>query len=326
MRILFLESHPMWTLGLPNGFRDLGFHVKISGPLTDRNICFKIKEFQPDLIFTIGWTPDNETAEKQILIGNSVKMSGVPHVYWATEDPGYTAIFTLPLIMRVKPDFVFTICPSKVEYYESLGISAAHLDFGFHSSIHCPTARYEQYQGTIALVANGYPKLYEKNPDLFRFTSLHTLIDPLQENNFRVEFYGRYWDSMRSIFKFDIPSNCVHGYLPYTEVNKVYSSVDIIIGLQNIPNQLTQRTYEVLGSGGFLLTSDTPAVRNLFKPGQDLVVSATKSDTLQIVRYYLKNPDERRKVCQQGRLAVSKHSYRHRAEYILDILHKRNIL
>jgi len=30
MRILFLESHPMWIHGLPNGFRDLGHEVMVS--------------------------------------------------------------------------------------------------------------------------------------------------------------------------------------------------------------------------------------------------------------------------------------------------------
>lgn len=30
MRVLFLESHPMWIHGLPNGFRDAGHKVKVS--------------------------------------------------------------------------------------------------------------------------------------------------------------------------------------------------------------------------------------------------------------------------------------------------------
>ncbi|MCY8281393.1 hypothetical protein, partial [Bacillus inaquosorum] len=30
MKILFLESHPMWLYGLPNGFRETGHTVMIS--------------------------------------------------------------------------------------------------------------------------------------------------------------------------------------------------------------------------------------------------------------------------------------------------------
>ena len=34
MRILFLESDPMWIYGLPYGFCDVGHSVMVSGPLT----------------------------------------------------------------------------------------------------------------------------------------------------------------------------------------------------------------------------------------------------------------------------------------------------
>lgn len=49
----------------------------------------------------------------------------------------------------------------------------------------------------------------------------------------------------------EIPPNWIHGYLDYTEAYKVYSSAKVVIGLQNCESQLTQRTYEILGSGGF---------------------------------------------------------------------------
>lgn len=34
LKILFLESHPMWIYGLPNGFRDTGHTAIISGPIS----------------------------------------------------------------------------------------------------------------------------------------------------------------------------------------------------------------------------------------------------------------------------------------------------
>ncbi len=93
----------------------------------------------------------------------------------------------------------------------------------------------------------------------------------------------------------EIPRNWIHGYLDYTEAYKVYSSAKIIIGLQNCESQLTQRTYEILGSGGFLLTSDTPAVRGKFKPGRDLIVSSSPKETLEKVKYYLNHDSERKR-------------------------------
>ena len=63
MRILFLESNPMWIYGLPNGFCDAGHTVMISGPLTEEGIIDMIANFQPDLIFTMGHTSEH-TREK----------------------------------------------------------------------------------------------------------------------------------------------------------------------------------------------------------------------------------------------------------------------
>ena len=45
----------------------------------------------------------------------------IPHVYWATEDPTSTEIFTLPYIQRTRPDFIFTICSDMVEVYKGKG-------------------------------------------------------------------------------------------------------------------------------------------------------------------------------------------------------------
>lgn len=123
-----------------------------------------------------------------------------------------------------------------------------------------------------------------------------------------------------------VPLEWLHGYLDYLETNKVYSSADIIIGLQNHRTQVTQRTYEILGAEGFLLTSDTPEIRRLFQPGRDLVVSSSAEETIDLVRYYLKKPAEREKISRQGKETVEKyHTYKHRASYIMNLLKQEGI-
>lgn len=324
MRILFLEIHPMWIHGLPNGFRDAGYDVMISGPLNSQNIPEMISVFRPDLIFTMGWTPEH-TLKKQELIRNVVKSSGIPHVYWATEDPTHTSTFTLPYIKNVQPSFIFTICLARVGLYKNMGYLSAHMDFGYHPSVHHPAGRYPKYRSSIAVVANAYPKILDDYPDHYRHISLQTLISPLLEEKIRVDFWGKGWAEMKPILGREIPREWIHGYLPYTEAKKVYSSADIVIGLQNNTEQLTQRTYEILGSGGFLLTSDTPEVRRLFKPERDIVTSSSPESTLHKAMFYLNNPEKRKQISKQGRNAVTRHSYRHRAEYIIATLQKNNI-
>lgn len=325
MRVLFLESHPMWIYGLPNGFRDAGHEVKISGPLTNDNIPKIISSFCPELIITMGWGPEHADY-KQEWIRKYVKASGLPHIYWATEDPTHTQVFSLPYIKKVEPDYVFTICPSTIQYYHSLGIRAAHLDFGFHAKVHYPTDIEPQYRSEIAVVANAYPNHFIRYPEHYRLQSIRNLICPVLQAKIRIDFWGRQWDKMESYLGQNIPEEWLHGYLDYTEANKVYSSAKIVIGLQNHLTQLTQRIYEILGSGGFLLTNDTPEIRRLFEPGKDLAVTTSPQETVSLIRYYLQNPEEREKIRRQGRTAVVNHSYCNRAKYIMDVLQTEGIL
>lgn len=325
MRVLFLESHPMWIHGLPNGFRDSGHDVMISGPLTEQNIPEMLGEFQPDLIVMIGWGPE-QTPVKLDWIFRHVRQTEVPLVYWATEDPTFTESFTMPLIQRVQPDFVFTICPKHLDYYAERGIKAAHMDFGFHSSIHCPVPAEEAYRTSIAVVANAYPHVFEQYSGHYRLVSLFTLIRPLLHEGMRIDFYGRDWDKMKPYLGMDIPSEWIHGYLSYPDAHKVYSSADIMIGLQNYETQLTQRTYEILGSGGFLVTQDTEAVRSMFTSGKELVAAASATDKLQIIEHYLQHPEKRKEIREQGRRAVSHANYQHRADYMVQVLQEQGLL
>lgn len=325
MRILFLESNPMWIHGLPNGFSDIGHEVMVSGELTKRSICRILSSFRPDMVITMGWTKEN-TGYKPTIIRKYVKALGIPHVYWATEDPTHTQSFTLPLIKRMQPNFIFTICPSNVDYYTSLGIQSAHMDFGFHKSVNHYVTAENNFKTKIAVVANGYPKILELYPNHYRIKSIQALISPLIKENIRVDFWGSGWDQMDKIIGKNIDPSWIHGKLPYVEASKVYSSSDIVIGIQNHLTQLNQRIYEVLASKGFLLTSDTPEIRRLFKPNKDLVVSSSPKETINLVQYYLKNKEERERIRNQGEVSVKMHSYSNRALYMLKVLNDNKIL
>ena len=325
MKVLFLESHPMFIHGLPGGFRDLGHEVMVSGPLTEKNILSILTTFKPDLIGMLGWTEEH-TPIKLYWVFHYVKPTGIPLFFWATEDPTHTPTFTLPLIRLLHPDFVFTICPSAVEYYQGMGIKSAHLDFGYHSSVHHRTDPQNYYRCAIAVVANAYPDILADHPQHYRIESLDILIKPLVTHQIRVDFWGRDWNRMQKFMECDIPTEWIHGYIPYTEVNKIYSSADIVVGLQNYRTQMTQRTYEILGSGGFLLTNNTQEIRHWFEPGKELIVSSSPEETLEMVHYYTEHPEEREMIRKQGIAAAVPHSYKFRAQQIIYTLKQQGVL
>ncbi|WP_459503416.1 glycosyltransferase family protein [Bacillus sp. C1] len=324
MRILFLESSHIWKNNLPRGFQANGHDVLISGPLT-KNLSQMLEEFNPDLVISIGWGQE-QTKEKQKLIRECMKKTTIPLIYWAVEDPAYTEIWSIPLVKRMKPDFVFTICPKTVKVYRQLGIPAAHLDFGFEETAHYKSPKSSEYNCSIAVVANAYPHILEKYPNHFRSNALNVLIRPLLEKNIRIDFWGNNWDEMDRFFGMDIPKDWIHGPIHYLETYKVYNSADIILGLQNYQELITQRTYEILGSGGFLLTIDTPGVREIFKPGKDLITVSSPKETLQAIYYFLNHPKKKTKIQEQGRITVQEHTYQARAKQIIDTLIEHNIL
>ncbi|HEX9061931.1 MAG TPA: transglycosylase SLT domain-containing protein, partial [Clostridia bacterium] len=131
---------------------------------------------------------------------------------------------------------------------------------------------------------------------------------------------------MKTFLDIDIPNERLHGYLPYKDANQVYCSTDIIIGLQNCSSQVTQQTYEILASGGFLLTHHTSGVTGRFKPCKDLITSSTPEETLKLVEYYLANPKERKAISEQGKISVKDHMYSNRADYMLKALSEYGII
>jgi spore maturation protein CgeB len=322
MRILFFESNPMWIHGLPNGFQELGHEVKIAS-VTKENIRKYLYGFKPHLIITLGWTREAHL-KQQDLLRKYIKR--VPLVFWATEDPTHTATFTLPYILRVQPDFIFTICAHRAQTYQDLGFKAAHMDFGYAPQVQYRTEPIDEYRCSIAVVANAYPHILAKYPKHYRLQSIKLLLEPLLRENIRIDFWGKNWEGMSHILGRDLPSEWIHGFLPYTEANKVYSSADIVLGLQNNPTQMTQRVYEILGSEGFLCTIETPETKRLFAAGQDLITSTSPEQTVNQIRYYLEHPEEREKIRRQGKIAVQLHSYKKRAEYMLEVLKDQNII
>lgn len=200
------------------------------------------------------------------------------------------------------------------------------MDFGYHPSVHRQVRVHPKYRANVAVVANAYPDILKKYADHYRIRSLNLLIRPLIRSGVRTDFWGKNWDRMKPLLGARIPKKRIRGYLPYTKANQVYSSAKIVIALQNQLTQVTQRTYEILGSGGFVVTNDTPEIRRLFKPGRDLVVSRSPKETVKLVRYYLNHPGLRRRNREAGKKAVARHSYNARAQYMVHILREQRIL
>lgn len=324
MKVMFVESKPVMIPLLPKGFQDAGFEVYVTGSIdTKEQLAALVEQFEPHLVFTSGWG-DEQLHKKQIWLREILSKKKIPHVYWSLEDPVYTDYFVVPLIQVAQPDFIFTVSAQHVPFYQSLGFPCAHLDWGIHPDVHSPTDPDPNYAVDIALIANSYYDTIEEF-NINRIESMNILLTPLIQSGIRVDIWGSGWEHMDSLLGVDIPNEWLRGTLPYAQCNTVYSSAKIILGFQNVKTQVTQRTYEVLAAGGCLLTLDTPAVRQLFQPGEHLIVSNSPNQTLNMVKKYLHEEAERKKIGHQGRLAVLSHSYLSRVGYIMRVLTQEGI-
>lgn len=77
--------------------------------------------------------------------------------------------------------------------------------------------------------------------------------------------------------------------------------------------------FDIMGSGGFLMSNFQLDFLDLFVPGKDFVYYESKENILDKIRYYLAHEEERRAVARNGHNKVAaNHTYRHRVREMLD--------
>jgi spore maturation protein CgeB len=325
IRILFIESDHRFIYGLPLGFRDAGHEVVISGSIDTCNLSLLIRKSKPDLIILMGWT-SMHSDNNLTLINEVLSQHAIPYIYWATEDPTFTTLFSIPLVKQLTPCYIFTVSQETVKIYENLGYPSSFLPFGYQPSIFRPVVR-SATNYDISLVANAYPNVLQYDSSHYRQKSLELLLNPLLEQHQRVDLWGNHWDKMQPYLTYAIPTSWQHGPIHYLKTNDIYNNSNIILCLQNYKEDvITMRTYEILGSGGFMLTSSHSELQRYFNPGKDFIMIDSKDSTMAYIRYYLKHPHKRNKFQKCAEKAVSEHSYLTRSLEMIKKLKKDHIL
>lgn len=107
-----------------------------------------------------------------------------------------------------------------------------------------------------------------------------------------------------------------HGVIPAREAvgvgdfARICASSKIVVGIDKTANTelcFSNRTWFVLGSGGFLLTRYIPGLEKLFANHRHLVWYRDADDAVELARYYVKADAERSKIARQGYEFVHTH-------------------
>lgn len=109
-----------------------------------------------------------------------------------------------------------------------------------------------------------------------------------------------------------------YGAAPYVYKN---AAVNLNITLRSIFNGIPLRAFEIMGSGGFLLTNYQTDFLEFFTPGEEFAYFESKADLRDKIAYYLKNKQERCEIAENGlKKIASRHTYVHRAQEMISCL------
>ena len=123
---------------------------------------------------------------------------------------------------------------------------------------------------------------------------------------------------------FALPGLHNHGTADYyTQMPLVFkqSRINLNISLRSIKSGIPLRAFDIMGSGGFLLSNYQEDFLEYFTPGEDFVCYESEADLLQKLDYYLAHEDERQEIAANGHAKVAAaHTYRDRVRQMLALL------
>lgn len=109
----------------------------------------------------------------------------------------------------------------------------------------------------------------------------------------------------------------------WSEMPKVFnqSKINLNMTIPNIKSGIPLRVFDVLGSGGFLITNFQAELPIFFENEKDCVYYYSQEDLYEKVDYYLRHESERIKIAQNGYENIkANHTYKQRIEEMLKTL------
>ncbi len=118
-------------------------------------------------------------------------------------------------------------------------------------------------------------------------------------------------------------ADCRGGVNTLNEMPKVFqaSRINLNMTMRPIETGLSQRIWDVLACGGFLLTNYQPEIPDYFEVGKELETYESTAELEEKIRYYLSHEEERMEIAIRGYEKVAKyHSYENRLTQMIQIL------
>ncbi|NQT04138.1 MAG: glycosyltransferase [Planctomycetes bacterium] len=311
-------------------FDDRGF--RLPGRIRDRIDCLQKWDFQrlnnklvnvarlekPRLCLVMGtrlMLPLPQCLEQ-------IKAMGIKVVTWITDpphDPPYSDAFHFIRATAPFYNHVFCAGTEAIDILKDEGIGKITwlpfaCDPDYHRKVPITGEDKREYGRDIAFVGAYYPNRWQ----IFR---------ELEE--FDLGIWGPSWGKVAE--RMNTSTHIKDVKIDVSQWVKIYSAAKIVIvthfhGGKTPCYQASPKIYEALACGSFVLVDNQKDVFSLFENGKHLVLFDNIEDLKQKIRYYLKNPGERKEIAERGRQEVlANHTYRHRIERIIETSFKSQI-
>jgi len=107
--------------------------------------------------------------------------------------------------------------------------------------------------------------------------------------------------------------------IPLEKTNTIYNQSLINFNFHHYQTVFgaNTRTFEVPGSGNFLLTDYRKSMEQLFEIGKEIECFKSKEELKEKVKYYLENKNKIFEISEAGyKRAIKEHTYKHRIKYV----------
>ena len=278
-----------------------------------------IKKFKPDIIFIIkGETVFPETIQ---IIKNEMK---IPCIAYMWDRPFYTYAddflddyrknnFALGMHLY---DYIFVYDPYYVEEIKKKGIAnVGYLplatDPGKYKKVGLSQKEKQEYALDICFVGWPLPNRVEVFENL---------------SGFKLGVFGDGWKDWHRFKKSPI---YYKGKAIGEKVLKIYSSSKIVLNMHHPQSVLgvNTRTFDILACGAFELVDFKPELEKLFVLGDEIVCYKNIGELKGLIKFYLENEEERRRIAKRGMDKVlSCHTWHNRIKGLIAALSEKRIL
>jgi spore maturation protein CgeB len=116
--------------------------------------------------------------------------------------------------------------------------------------------------------------------------------------------------------------------LKLEDERKIYSSSIISLNIhenyqKKFGGDCNERTFKIPACGGFEITDYVKCIGKYFKDGKEIIMAKNKDDWFDKIDYYIKNPEKRISIIENGRKVVMrKHTYHNRVKQLIKLYEK----